>query len=179
MSITHFWYYTFKLDPEPLNTLIDIVSKKKCFFNVKNGQIQGSICSKLVLGFLVLKPLFKVFKVALRFKWRKMGYNLVEKVLKICLWNCWKNKKNKNHFHFDSFFIACAQTIVMRHQQFSLITSMLVSYYWQCMSIALQCSQAITIFQQALALGRVSGLISIASAPSSLANLWQMTIFSS
>jgi len=40
-----------------------------------------------------------------------------------------KLKKKKNHFHFDSFFIACAQTIVMHHQQSFLIPLMLISYY--------------------------------------------------
>jgi hypothetical protein len=46
------------------------------------------------------------------------------------------------------------------------------------MSITLQCPQTIMILQQALALGQVPRLI-IASAPLSLANLWQMTILSS
>jgi hypothetical protein len=33
------------------------------------------------------------------------------------------------HFCFDSFFITCAQTIIVRHQWFSLVLSMLASYY--------------------------------------------------
>jgi hypothetical protein len=49
MSIIHFLYSTFQLDPKPLDTL-----------NVKKGPIQGSICFKLVPRFLVLGPLFKM-----------------------------------------------------------------------------------------------------------------------
>ncbi len=60
----------------------------------------------------------------------------------------------------------------------SLVPSMLVFYYWQHLSIALQCAQAIMILQRAIALGRNFSFLPhvIISAPPSLANLWQMTI---
>jgi hypothetical protein len=53
------------------------------------------------------------------------------------------------HFRFDSFFIACAHTIIACHQRSSLVPLMLVSYYQQRMSIALQHAQTIMIFQHA------------------------------
>jgi hypothetical protein len=85
------------------------------------------------------------------------------------------------HFHFDSLLIACAQTIIARHQRSSLVPSMFICHYWQCVSIALQRVQAIMILQQIVALGK--GFLSlphiIGSAPPSLTNLWQMTTFSS
>jgi len=49
MSITYFLI----LDPKPVDSLI--VPFLKCFFNIKKGAIQGSICFKLVPG-----PLSKV-----------------------------------------------------------------------------------------------------------------------
>jgi hypothetical protein len=57
------------------------------------------------------------------------------------------------HFHFDSFFTTCVQTTIARRQRSFLIPLMLVSYYQQHMSIALQCVQAITIFQRATIFG--------------------------
>jgi hypothetical protein len=41
------------------------------------------------------------------------------------------------HSRFDSFFTTYAQTTIERHHQSSLVPLMLVSYYQQCMSIAL------------------------------------------
>ncbi len=46
-------------------------------------------------------------------------------------------KREWNYFYFGSFFIACAQTIIVHHQQSSLVPSMFVSYYWQWVSIGL------------------------------------------
>jgi hypothetical protein len=85
------------------------------------------------------------------------------------------------HFCFDSFFIACAHTTIMRHQWSFLVPSMLIFYYRYCMSITLQCAQAITFIRQVASLGWGSSSLShiIASAPSSLTNLWQMTTCSS
>jgi hypothetical protein len=76
-------------------------------------------------------------------------------------------------FPFDSFFIACTQNIITRHQRSSLIPSMLVAYYRQHMFITLQHAQAIMILQWAIALGQGSSSLPhiIASAPPSLADL--------
>jgi hypothetical protein len=57
------------------------------------------------------------------------------------------------HSCFASFLITCAQTIIMNHHVSSLVPLMLISHYWQCVSIALQCAQAITILQCAITLG--------------------------
>jgi hypothetical protein len=57
------------------------------------------------------------------------------------------------HFCFDSFFTIFVQTTIVRHQQSSLIPLMLVFYYQQRMSIALQCVQAIAILQRAITFG--------------------------
>jgi hypothetical protein len=82
------------------------------------------------------------------------------------------------HSHFDSFFITYAQIIIECHQQSFLIPLVLVSYYQKHLSIALQCVQAITIFQQATTFGQGSSSFShiIVSAPPSLTNMWQTTI---
>jgi hypothetical protein len=56
MPITHFLYWTLKLNPKPLDTPI-VPFKKVFFLNVKKGPIQGSICFKLVPGLLVPGPL--------------------------------------------------------------------------------------------------------------------------
>jgi hypothetical protein len=84
------------------------------------------------------------------------------------------------HFHFHLFLIVCAWTTIMRHQQSSLVPSTFISHYRQHVSIALQHAQAITIFQRATTLGRGSSSLPhmIASAPSSLIDLWQMIAFS-
>jgi hypothetical protein len=58
MSITHFLYWTFKLDPKPLDT--HCIVGKNVFFNVKKGPIQGSIWFKMVAGLLITGPLSKV-----------------------------------------------------------------------------------------------------------------------
>jgi hypothetical protein len=52
-------------------------------------------------------------------------------------------------FILIQFFIAYAHTIITCHQRSSLIPLMLVSYYQQRMSIALQREQPIVIFQHA------------------------------
>ncbi len=58
MLITHFEYWTLKLDCLWTHSLHH---RKKCFFlDVKKGPIQGSIYLKLVLGFLVLGLLSKL-----------------------------------------------------------------------------------------------------------------------
>ncbi len=49
------------------------------------------------------------------------------------------------HSHFDSFLVAYAYTIIVRHQWFFLVPSMLISHYWQCVFIAVQHAQAIVI----------------------------------
>jgi hypothetical protein len=41
------------------------------------------------------------------------------------------------HSRFDSFLITCAWTIIMRHQQSSLVPSMFISYYRQHVSITM------------------------------------------
>ncbi len=85
------------------------------------------------------------------------------------------------HSYFDSFLITYALTIIVRHQRFSLVPSMLISHYWQHVSIALQRVQAIMILQWVVTFGLGSSLLPhiIVSAPLSLANLWQTTTFSS
>ncbi len=85
------------------------------------------------------------------------------------------------HYHFDSFFSACAQITIVCHHRSSLVPSMLVFYYQQCMSTALWHAQAIAIFQRAIAHGQGSFSLPhiIVNAPLTLANLWQTTIFSS
>jgi presenilin-like A22 family membrane protease len=62
-----------------------------------------------------------------------------------------------------------------------LVCSMLVFCYRQHVSIALQHAQAIAILQWVVALGQVSSSLPhiIASAPTSLVNLWQTTALSS
>jgi hypothetical protein len=69
---------------------------------------------------------------------------------------------------------ACAQTIIAYHEQSSLAPWMLVSYYQQHTSIALQHVQTITILQRAAALDQSSLSLPyiIPKAPLSLANLW-------
>ncbi len=57
MSVTHFLYWTLKLDPKPLNALIVHFLKNKSIWKCP---IQDSICFKLVLGLLVLGPLSEV-----------------------------------------------------------------------------------------------------------------------
>jgi hypothetical protein len=83
------------------------------------------------------------------------------------------------HSHFDSFFIAYAQTTIMCHQQSSLVPSKFISYYWQCVCIALQHAQAITILQWVVALGRGSSSFPhiIIHAPLLLADLWIKSFF--
>jgi len=51
------------------------------------------------------------------------------------------------HFHFHSFFTAYVQTMIVCHQRSSLVPSMLISYYGQCMFVTLQHAQAIAILQ--------------------------------
>jgi hypothetical protein len=57
------------------------------------------------------------------------------------------------HSRFDSFFTAYAQTTIACHRWSSLIPSMFVSYYQQCVSITLQHTQAIVILQWVIPLG--------------------------
>jgi len=78
------------------------------------------------------------------------------------------------HSRFASFLIICAQTTITRHHVSSLIPSMFISHYQQCVSIALQCAQAITILQWTSTFGRSSSFLPhiIGNAPSSLTNLW-------
>jgi hypothetical protein len=85
------------------------------------------------------------------------------------------------HSCFDSLLTPCAQTFIAHHQRSSLIPSMLVAYYQQCMSITLQHAQAIMILQRAITLGEGSSFLPhiIADASTSLAYLWQMTTLSS
>ncbi len=85
------------------------------------------------------------------------------------------------HSCFDSVMTACAQTTIVCHQRSFLVPLMLVSYYWQCVSIALQHVQAIAILQWATTLGWGSSSLRriVPSALSSLADLWQMTALSS
>jgi len=85
------------------------------------------------------------------------------------------------HSCFDSLMTACAQTTIVCHQRSFLVPSMLVSYYWPCVSIALQHVQAIAILQRATTLGWGSSSLQhiVPSALSSLADLWQMTTLSS
>ncbi len=94
-----------------------------------------------------------------------------------CYWNVWVFSFS----YWFIFFTICAQTTITRHQQYSLVPSMLVFYYQQRVSIALQHVQAITILQWAIALNWSSSSLShiITSAPSSLANLSQMIALSS
>ncbi len=86
-----------------------------------------------------------------------------------------------NKWFWSSFLMACAQTIIAHQEWFSLVLLMLVSYYWQHMSIALQPVQTITILQQAAALDQCSLFLPhiIAKALLSLANFWQMATLSS
>jgi hypothetical protein len=44
------------------------------------------------------------------------------------------------HFHFDSFFTAYAQTTIVHHQRSSLVPSMLVFYYGQCVHNPTACT---------------------------------------
>jgi hypothetical protein len=69
----------------------------------------------------------------------------------------------------------------MHHERSSLVALMLVSYYRQHMSIALQRVQTIAILQWATALEWyfLSLPHIVAKAPLSLANLWQMATLSS
>jgi len=53
------------------------------------------------------------------------------------------------HPCFDSLLTSCVHTNIVRHQQTSLVPSMLIFYYGQQMSIALQRAQAIAILQWA------------------------------
>jgi len=84
------------------------------------------------------------------------------------------------HSHFDSFFIACAQTTIACHQWSFLVPSMFVFYYKQHMSITLQHAQAMAILQQVVTFGQGSSFLPhvIISAPSLVANLWQMIVLS-
>lgn len=86
-----------------------------------------------------------------------------------------------NKWFWSSFLTACAQTTIMHHERSSLVALMLVSYYRQHMSIALQLVQTIAILQRATALEWCSLSLPhmIAKAPLSLANLWQMATLSS
>jgi len=62
---------------------------------------------------------------------------------------------------------------IAHHKQTSLVPSMLISYYRQSMSIALQCAQVIAIFQRAAMFNHsFSSFPPIPSAPPSLIDLW-------
>jgi len=80
------------------------------------------------------------------------------------------------HFHFDSFLISCTHVTIACHHQSFLILVMLISYYCQCVSIALQHSHAVVIRQCVVTLGKHSSFLPniTINVFSSLANLWQM-----
>jgi hypothetical protein len=78
------------------------------------------------------------------------------------------------HPYFDSFFTSCLHANIARHEQTSLVPPMLIFYYRQQMSIALQGAQAIAIFQRAAVLNHNSSFLPHipTSAPTSITNLW-------
>jgi hypothetical protein len=76
----------------------------------------------------------------------------------------------------STFLISCVHaTITNYHQQPPLVHVIFISFYWQCVSIALQCAQAIAIFQHVIALGKHSSslLHMTINAILLLAKLWQ------
>jgi hypothetical protein len=78
------------------------------------------------------------------------------------------------HLHFDSFLTSCVHVYITCHQQTSLIPLMFISHYKQRVSMTLQRTQAIAIFQQAVTLNHSSSSLSHipTSAPPSLVDLW-------
>jgi len=84
------------------------------------------------------------------------------------------------HLHFDPFLISCVHASIVRHQQTSLVLSMLISYYKQWVLIALQHVQAITILQHVTTFNHSSSYLPHipTNAPPSLVDLWQRMPFS-
>jgi len=83
------------------------------------------------------------------------------------------------HLRFDSFFTSCVHANITYHQQTSLVHSMLIFYYRQWMSIALQHVQAIVILQWATMFNHNSSSLPHipTNAPPSLIDLWQRMPF--
>jgi len=81
--------------------------------------------------------------------------------------------------HFNLLFTSYYEATKAHHQQSFFFLQCLFFYYWQCVSIALQCAQAIVILQHAIMFEKHSSFVShiTTNASSSLANLWQMTTF--
>jgi hypothetical protein len=63
-----FWILVLWIGPQAFRHT-HCTNRKKCFFNVKKGSIQGPIWFKLILGLLVLGPLSTM---ALIYLWRKV-----------------------------------------------------------------------------------------------------------
>jgi hypothetical protein len=149
---------------------MDILINRNNFQTLMDVIIVNLICINMVQWTLTMTT-FTTMMVAQEKTWscieRTLGNDFIP--LAIETYGCL-------HFCFDSFFTTCAHTSIAHHQRFSLIPSMLVSYYWQCMSIALQHVQAIAIIQWVVPLGQGSSLLPHikSSAPMAVANLWQM-----
>jgi hypothetical protein len=76
------------------------------------------------------------------------------------------------HSRFNSFFSTCVQATIAHDLQSILVLTTIISYCWHCVSIVLQCVQAIAIFQSALTIEKhYSSFPHITASELLLANL--------